>query len=124
MKTKTTLLGIGLILLGVSNAFASTRKIDCHSPRMEKTFTINNQKVTFHLEKNWKDQLRLPASLDGQMLSTRYTANGLTKTVQFEGHKHIIHIHDKEKFSELEDYIVIRSKEGHEITYPLNCQYK
>ncbi|MBT5094565.1 MAG: hypothetical protein HOM21_10000, partial [Halobacteriovoraceae bacterium] len=57
-------------------------------------------------------------------IRTRFEGQGYTKIVKFEGQKHMIHIENKGSFSEVDDYLLIRSKKGHEMTYPLSCNWK
>jgi hypothetical protein len=48
--------------------------------------------------------------------------NGFSKFFYVSGKKYTIHIDDKDNFSDIDDYMIIKSSNGHEITYPLNCQ--
>jgi hypothetical protein len=50
--------------------------------------------------------------------------SGMTKIVEFEKQKHTIHIADMNNFSDVNDYIIIKSNSGHEVTYPINCEKK
>lgn len=106
------------VLALFSTAMAAS--IVCSSPRLKKSLKISNSRVAF-LEESQLDGRQL-ASSDIAGVRTRNTAKGFTKILHYEGHKHMIHIEDTKDFSELEDYIVIKSREGHEMTYPLNCE--
>lgn len=118
MKTTIkTFIALSILSL-FSTALASS--IVCNSPRLKKSLKISNSKVAF-LEESQLDGRQL-ASSAVKGVRTRRTAKGFDKIVQYEGHKHIIHIENKKSFNELEDYIVIKSREGHEITYPLSCE--
>ena len=55
---------------------------------------------------------------------TKLRGNGITKIVYLDGKKFTVHIEDKDNFSESKDYLVIRSRDRHEITYPLSCAVK
>lgn len=114
MKTFITFIVLGL----TTQAMAAN--IVCSSPRLKKALKISNSKVAF-LEESQLDG-RQVASSAIKGVRTRNTAKGFDKIVQYEGHKHTIHIEDKNEFNELNDYIVIKSREGHEITYPLSCE--
>ena len=118
MKTLTRHSLITFILFLGLNAFVQA-SIHCHTPRQKKIFKVDNQRVTFMIEGL---NGRLPASLGG--IRTRRKGNGFTKVVHFEGHKHTIHIQDTNNFSDLNDYLVIKSRRGHEITYPITCKRK
>ena len=115
MKTITLL---SLLFLS-TNAFSS---IECETPRLEKKFKIEGEKVVFLKgEDDSKNRDgRIIASVNN--VRTRVSYKGFTKTLNFDGLKHTIHINDSSSFSEIEDYIVVRNKLGHQMTYPLSCQ--
>lgn len=110
---KKTALILGLLLS--TSGFAA---IECHTPRMNKTFKIEDSRVTF-----FNDQ---PVNGGREVASvatrTRKTAKGFTKILNFEGRKHVIHISDSKEFSDVNDYMVVRNSRGHEMTYPLTCK--
>ncbi|WP_372651147.1 hypothetical protein [Halobacteriovorax sp.] len=91
-------------------------KLECHTPRMKKSFVIYNNKISF-LEETEKG--RMVASANA--MRTSYKKNGFTKVLNYWGQRHEIHIGNVDKLSELNDYLTIRSNKGHEITYPLTC---
>ncbi|WP_127716642.1 hypothetical protein [Halobacteriovorax sp. HLS] len=91
-------------------------KIECHTPRMKKSFVIFNNKVAF-LEET--ETGRMVAS--AKSLRTKRKGSGFTKVLNYWGERHEIHVGDTNKFSELNDYLTIRTNKGHEITYPLTC---
>ncbi|OUR96244.1 hypothetical protein A9Q84_07755 [Halobacteriovorax marinus] len=94
-------------------------KIECHTPRMKKSFVIFNNKVSF-LEDT--ERGRMVAS--AKTLRTKRKNNGFTKILHYWGQRHEIHVGNVSKFSELNDYLTIRTAKGHEITYPLTCNQK
>ena len=110
MKKATLILGL---LFSVSS-FAS---IECHTPRMNKTFTIKSDRVTF-----FNGQAQEGREIASAPTRTRNTAKGFTKILNFKGRKHTIHINDKNSFSNVNDYIIVRNRRGHEMTYPLSCK--
>lgn len=110
---------ITFIILGLTTQ-AMAANIVCSSPRLKKALKISNSRIAF-LEESQLDG-RQVASSAIKGVRTRNTAKGFDKIVHYEGHKHTIHIEDKNEFNELNDYIVIKSREGHEITYPLSCE--
>jgi hypothetical protein len=108
-----------LIILALGFSGAANASIYCHTPRDTKVFQIHKQKVTFMVE---GFSNRIPASINS--VRTRKTIKGFTKVVAFEGHKHTIHIENANHFSEVDDYLIIRSHKGHEVTYPITCSNK
>jgi hypothetical protein len=113
MKT----LVLSLITILSINSYAS---IVCHTPRMNKQFEIKENKISFFKEENELKNREI-ASLVSRNKSE---LKGLTKIVDFENQKHTIHIEDKNNFSDVNDYLVIRNKSGHEIIYPISCNNK
>lgn len=120
---KTAILGITtfIICLWAQVSMAAVNStISCSTPHQSKVFTISNDKVVFEQEE--MSAARSVASVD--KVRTKKEGNGFTKILSYEGNKYTIHISSEEKFNEVEDYLSIRSEKGHEITYPINCQYK
>ena len=111
-----------LLLLLTLSFFAQTSfaSIICQSARMDKSIKISNSSVTFiNSDYESNSPQRVIASINS--VRTRITAKGLTKILNYEGHKHTIYINNTSKFSSFDDYITIRSKKGHEVIYPLEC---
>jgi len=98
--------------------FASTDKMICHTPRLDKAFVVGATQVTF-LDETLSGPERQLASIEG--IRTKLVGHGFTKILDFEGQRHIIHVADSNKPSQVNDYLIIRSREGHELTYPLEC---
>jgi len=98
----------------------SEASILCHTPRMNKIFEIKDNRVTFFNE-NDSSATREIASLVSR---SKDTVGGVTKYVNFENQQHTIHISDLKKFSDADDYIIIKAKSGHETTYPLTCEMR
>lgn len=101
-------------------SFNSQASIVCHTPRSNKVFEIKDTKITFFSEFDSSAKREL-ASVPSR---TKSNETGVTKIVNFENQKHTIHIGDTANFSDTEDYIIIKAKSGHEVTYPLSCQNK
>lgn len=101
-------------------SFNSQASIVCHTPRSNKVFEIKDTKITFFSEFDSSAKREL-ASVPSR---TKSNEAGVTKIVNFENQKHTIHIGDTANFSDTEDYIIIKAKSGHEVTYPLSCQNK
>ncbi len=113
MKT----LFIFILAMITVNAQAS---ILCHTPRSNKIFEIKDAKVTFFNEFDTTAHRELASVVS----RNRTNDKGLTKVVEFENQKHTIHIADAAHFSDVDDYIIIKAKSGHEVTYPISCEQK
>lgn len=101
--------------------FNTEASVLCHTPRMNKVFEVSDKKITFFNEFDVQTNKRQLASVTGRTISSE---TGMTKVVNFENQKHTIHISDMNNFSDVNDYIIIKSRTGHEITYPLTCETK
>lgn len=99
---------------------ASSAKMVCHTPRLDKAFVVGATQVTF-LDESLQGPERQLASIEG--IRTKISGNGFTKMMDFEGQRHTIHVADVSNPSTVNDYLVIRSREGHELTYPLDCSH-
>jgi len=93
--------------------------ITCSTPRNAKVISMDENKVSISRPLQFTKE-RSIASVDSAR--TKLVGSGFTKVLFHDGAKHIIHVEDKKSFSELDDYLIIRSAEGHEMTYPLECQ--
>lgn len=119
------LLKYGPLLLFIAfgtKAFANQNPIVCKTHRGAKVFHIVGNRVSINL-KSEEDGHRQPASTF-QNARHKVNALGLTKIIFFEGQKHTVHINNMNGLSPLDDYVMITSKKGHQITYPLDCQLK
>jgi hypothetical protein len=101
-------------------SFGANANIVCHTPRSNKIFEIKNARVTFFNEFDTAAKRELASVIS----RSRSTEKGMTKIVDFENQKHTIHIADESHFSDIDDYIIIRAKSGHEVIYPLICEQK
>jgi hypothetical protein len=101
-------------------SFGANASILCHTPRSNKVFEIKDSRVTFYNEFDSTAKRELASVIS----RSRSTEAGMTKVVEFENQKHTIHIADTAHFSDVDDYIVIKAKSGHEVTYPLSCEQK
>jgi hypothetical protein len=99
-------------------AFNSQASVLCHTPRMNKVFEVKGNKIIF-LNESAPSNKRELASVSGRTISS---VAGFTKVVNFENQKHTIHINDMNNFSDFNDYIIIKARTGHEVTYPLTCE--
>ena len=101
-------------------SFSASARIVCRTPRSNKIFEIKDTKVTFFNEFDISAKRELASVVSRSKL----TDKGMTKIVDFENQKHTIHITDAAHFSDSDDYIIIKAKSGHEVTYPLSCEQR
>ena len=101
-------------------SFGTQASILCHTPRSNKIFEIKDSRITFFNEFDTTAKRELASVIS----RSRSTEVGMTKVVEFENQKHTIHIADTAHFSDSDDYIIIKAKSGHEVTYPLSCEQK
>ncbi len=126
MKTHTlsipTVLGfLGLVLMIHSfNAKAAAPSIKCETAFGEKSFTIDDNRVSFHKEDE-AGVSRSISSVQGESVRTHVKHLGFSKTLYIDGNKHRINVKNVNSFSDAEDYLSITSPKGHEMTYPLTC---
>lgn len=126
MKNKTlsisTILGfLGLILMiHAMNSHAATTAITCETAFGEKSFTIDDDRISFNKEDE-AGISRSISSVNGDSVRTQKKHLGFSKTLYINGNKHRINIHNTNEFSDVNDYLSITSPKGHEMTYPLNC---
>jgi hypothetical protein len=126
MKTHTvsipTVLGfLGLVLMIHSfNAKAATPSIKCETAFGEKSFTIEDHRVSFQKEDE-AGVSRSISSVEGESVRTHVKHLGFTKTLYINGNKHRINVKNVNSFSDVDDYLSITSPKGHEMTYPLTC---
>lgn len=127
MKTKTlslsTILGFfGLILMihSFSSHAATSGAIVCSTAFGEKTFTIENDRISFQKEDE-AGISRSISSIEADAVRTHKKHLGFSKTLYIDGNKHRINVHNTKAFSDVNDYLSITSPKGHEMTYPLNC---
>ncbi len=106
----------GLILIQ-AQAMAAPQII-CTTPRESKVVLIKDTSIALSTPEKLINQ-RTVASVSS--VRTKVEGKGFTKIIFMNGIKHTIHIENKNEFSDSNDYMVLRSGEGHEITYPLTC---
>jgi hypothetical protein len=127
MKTNTfsfpailAFLGLVLMIHTFNGNAATSAGIVCSTAFGEKTFTIDDHKISFHKEDE-SGMERSIASMEGPSIRTQKQDQGFTKTLYIGGNKHRIHVQNVNQFSDANDYLSITSPKGHEMTYPLNC---
>jgi hypothetical protein len=127
MKTKTLslsailgFLGLVLMIHAMSVEAASNHGITCSTAFGEKSFTIEDDRISFHKEDE-TGASRSISSVNGESVRTQKKNLGFTKTLYIDGNKHRINVQNVNEFSDVNDYLSITSPKGHEMTYPLNC---
>lgn len=103
-------------LISCSAVWASG--IVCSTPRENLSFEISKHEVALYESGAYENE-RSVASVAN--VRTRKSAKGFTKILHFEGHKYTLHIENAKQFSDVNDYLIMRSPQGHEMTYPLTC---
>lgn len=112
------LIGLFLSITFMPTCFGNVKSFECHTPRRLKSFKIQNEKIILE---DKSQQFKVKAR--DRYLSSHDSEkrDSLTKTFQFEGHSYKLHIRDVNHFDEVEDFVNIKSPQGHQITYPLSC---
>lgn len=123
MKTNTisipTIFGfLGLLLF--IHTFSAHAAIECSTAFGEKSFTIEDSKISFQKEDE-SGASRAISSVNEASVRTHKKHLGFEKTLYLEGNRHRIRIQDVNSFSDANDYLSITSPKGHEMTYPLTC---
>ena len=105
-------------LFAIAFSFNAMAAINCETAFKEKTFLIEDERIVFS-----KDSHELGRSISSvDQVRTERRHKGFDKVLYKDGLKHRIHIDDANSFNEVEDYMVITSPKGHEMTYPLSCR--
>ncbi len=94
--------------------------IKCYVPRMNTTIAIDNQKIVF-LKPSEHNVERKIASITADNVRSSDIYKSINKHLTHQGLAYSIHIADSANFSEVDDYISIKNKDGHQITYPITC---
>lgn len=94
--------------------------LECETAFGEKSFRIEDERIVFSQEMNETESGRSISSIE--MVRTERRHKGFDKILQMQGLKHRIHIENPSHLSDLDDYMVITSPKGHEMTYPLSCR--
>ncbi|HLE11130.1 MAG: hypothetical protein A2504_16620 [Bdellovibrionales bacterium RIFOXYD12_FULL_39_22] len=117
---KKLLVLIAYTSLLMLTSLASEQKLICSVERLNKAFHLKEHSVTFY---DIEDQGgRAIASVS--KIRTQRHASGITKVITYDNLKYSFHIENQDNFSSYDDYLAIHSKKGHEIIYPIECQWK
>lgn len=119
MRTKTRKIALVLYGLLLANlpSMASVKPINCHTNFGEKSFTIQDNTVAFHQDRD--DGRSISSVLSAR---TQASKQGFKKTLYKDGQRHVISILNLDKFSPNDDFLAVTSRNGHKMTFPLNCQ--
>jgi len=108
-------------LLFISKSFAGV-KFTCSVERMGKSIKIEKNYVVMsdlNIESN-----RQVASINENKIPsrTRFSGKSIEKIMYVSGEKYLLHINDINAYSEINDYLIIKSQKGHEMMFSVNCQ--
>jgi hypothetical protein len=87
---------------------------------MSKKIVITKKSVA--ISKPFLKELGERSVASTTSVRTKFTGTGFDKVIFNNGNKHVVHIEDRNNFSEVDDYLLVKSKEGHEMIYPLICE--
>ena len=109
-----------ITILTVSAISSTLAKTTCYTPRMSKKIVITDKSVA--ISKPFLKELGERSVASTTSVRTKFMGTGFEKVIFNNGNKHTVHIEDKSNFSQVDDYLLIKSKEGHEMIYPLTCE--
>lgn len=109
-----------MTILTMSVMSSALAKTTCYTPRMSKKIVITDKSVA--ISKPFLKELGERAVASTTSVRTKLVGSGFEKVIFSNGNKHTVHIEDKSNFSQVDDYLLIKSKEGHEMIYPLTCE--
>ena len=119
MKT-LKILTLALLYSFAGSLFA--KEIVCHTAGMTKVFVIKDNRVSFFNPLEKIGNSRTVASVLG--VRTKLKGQGFTKITYMNNNKYMIHVENKKQFSNINDYLTIRTRKGHQMTYHLECSLK
>ncbi len=93
-------------------------KIQCHTPQELKGFTLTKDSIVLE-EKGSQFNLKAKDRYLSSVESPEQVS--INKIFDFEGKNYRLFIKNVYNFSDVDDFVSIKSSNGHEITYPLNC---
>lgn len=110
------------LILSILALFIATptlaSSIECHTPQNLKGFVIQSDTIILN-EKNAQFSIKARDRYISSVSNNEEVS--VNKVFEFEGKNYKLFIKNKNQFSELEDFVSIRSVNGHMITYPLSC---
>jgi len=113
-----------MVNLAQAESLNLAKGIKCETLNGEKSFIIRPNSISFITDEN-ENLNGLPQrsiSSTIQNVRTQKMAKGFVKYTKYLGMNVKICLENLEGPSEINDYISMTSKEGHQITYPLICQ--
>lgn len=109
-----------LLLLSFFAQAKTAERLHCKTQNMEKEFDLYQDKIAFY-----EDSVQ-NKNLDRKVASIQLLRTGggqhLFKMFKYEGDVYTVEVKNLNKLDWTSDYLSIRSKKGHEITYPIKCQ--
>jgi hypothetical protein len=121
MKLTTTSIILGILvhlhmILG-QFCWAGEQSLICHTDRIDKKFVIEKKEVTIY---NFRGDDHSGRKIASSI--TKKRSNGFDQIIHFEGNRYQLHIENRYLLNSVDDYISIRSPQGHEIIYPIKCK--
>lgn len=115
---------LSMFIHGIAKAGVLNKKeIRCHTHNHEKEFTFGDKFLTFQEQYKKSDFNSKRIISSSVQIKSKPVGKGIIQTMTFEGQKHKVYIKDLAKFDEIHDFLSITSVQGHEMTYPLECNY-
>ncbi|MCB9059996.1 MAG: hypothetical protein H6622_00570 [Halobacteriovoraceae bacterium] len=108
-----------IILFTLLSSTLSAFELYCYTPRKSKCFKVSQDNFTV-LEERGNQRSRGISSVE--KLKTLYTGKSLTKYVKFEGDDYQIHVDNINSPSDMNDYLIVKNSEGHEMIFSLTCE--
>jgi len=115
MRKTIMILFISMITSGV--LASEFKMIKCESERMNKALVLRENSVTF-IDKNHDPLRAIASSIPAR---TQFVNSGVNQILRYEDKKYFIHVSNLENFSDVDDFIEIKTMEGHNIIYPIKC---
>ncbi len=113
-----------LLLLASTTAWSTVPEIECQTNHRSGQFLqFNDAQLVININRQSTTSRKIASStITFENLRTKWNGASVEKVGYFENYKHTIHIENVNHLNDVNDYISIRSQEGHEMIYPLNCQ--
>jgi len=101
--------------IGSANA---SEFIVCHTPTHDRVLKISTEGIGVAKSAS-KSNRKIASVLN---IRTFKTSHGFTKVFNYKNFSARVHIENTKDFNEANDYFSLKSKKGHQMTYPLTCK--
>ena len=92
--------------------------IVCHTPTRDRVLKISTNGIG--VAKTASKGTRKIASVLN--IRTFKTSHGFTKVFKYKNFDARVHIENTKDFNEVNDYFSVKSKKGHQMTFPITCE--